>query len=113
MARNTSGLKRGGSPGRPKGVPNKVTREVKAWASDLFDSPEWRESARKRIIEGKAPHLEAHILQTLMPKTEKHELSGANGGPVAVDVSGAAERVAGSLASIAARIAKRASPDAE
>ncbi len=25
--RNTAGLKRGGSPGRPKGIPNKVTIE--------------------------------------------------------------------------------------
>jgi hypothetical protein len=29
MPRDTSGLKRGGQPGRPKGVPNKVTGELK------------------------------------------------------------------------------------
>jgi hypothetical protein len=34
VAHNISGLKRGGSPGRPKGVPNKVTVEAKAaWAA--------------------------------------------------------------------------------
>ena len=29
MSRNTQGLKRGGSPGRPKGVPNKLTAALK------------------------------------------------------------------------------------
>jgi hypothetical protein len=74
VAKNTSGLKRGG-PGRPKGLPNKATREMKAWASGLFESDEWRASARRRIIEGKAPHLEAHCLQVLMPKTEKTDIT--------------------------------------
>jgi len=74
VPRNTSGLKRGG-PGRPKGVPNKATREMKAWARELFESEHWRVSAAKRIIEGKAPHLEAHCLQVLMPKTDKTDVT--------------------------------------
>ena len=60
-------MRKGG--GRPKGVPNRVTREMKAWAKELFESDEWRLSAAKRIVAGKAPHLEAHCLQVLMPKT--------------------------------------------
>lgn len=32
--RNIGGLKRGGSPGRPKGVPNKATAEIKALAQE-------------------------------------------------------------------------------
>jgi hypothetical protein len=42
VAHNTSGLKRGG-PGRPKGVPNKVTVEAKAAAGALVDDPIYRE----------------------------------------------------------------------
>lgn len=76
MPRNTSGLKRGG-PGRPKGATNKASREVKAWAQAMVDSPEWQKSAMQRILAGKAPHIEAHCLQVLMPKTEKHEHMGA------------------------------------
>lgn len=35
----TAGLKRGGGPGRPKGVPNKVTREAKDFAESVLHSP--------------------------------------------------------------------------
>ena len=35
----TRGLKRGGSPGRPKGVQNKVTREVQALAQGIIEDP--------------------------------------------------------------------------
>ncbi len=83
MPRNISGLKRGG-PGRPKGVPNKVTRTMKEWAYGLMESDVWQASARKRILSGKAPHLEGHCLAVLLPKTDKHEHSGPDGQPIQV-----------------------------
>lgn len=61
--------------GRAKGTPNKATRAMKEWALELFESEAWRISAAQRIIDGKAPHLESHCLQVLMPKTDKTDLT--------------------------------------
>lgn len=46
MPRDTSGLKRGG-PGRPKGVPNKVTLEIREAARALVDD----EQAQRKMLE--------------------------------------------------------------
>ena len=40
---NTSGLKRGGSPGRPKGVPNKATKPVPAFMKHSFNNTKSRD----------------------------------------------------------------------
>ena len=52
---NTSGLKRGGSPGRPKGVPNKATKEVKELARKLVLDPGGRDACDNRPVKGPAP----------------------------------------------------------
>jgi len=44
--------------GRPKGIPNKATREIKATATDLLSDPAYVENLRIRLVEGKAPHME-------------------------------------------------------
>jgi len=44
--------------GRPKGVSNKSTREIKAWTEKFLSSPEYVASAERRVKAGKAPHLE-------------------------------------------------------
>lgn len=44
--------------GRPKGSLNKVTRDIKAIAAAVLNDPEYMASARQRMIDGKAPHLE-------------------------------------------------------
>lgn len=49
MPRNTSGLKRGGSPGRKPGEPNKATREMRAFARELLERPEMQEAAKRDI----------------------------------------------------------------
>jgi hypothetical protein len=59
---NTSGLKRGGSRGRPKGVPNKATVEAKAACAALVDDPEYREALAKRLRAGKlSPAMECML----------------------------------------------------
>lgn len=55
---NTSGLKRGGSPGRPPGALNKTTREIRDAARAILDRPEYRISLQERLDAGKAPHME-------------------------------------------------------
>jgi hypothetical protein len=44
--------------GRPKGRLADATIEVKAAARNLVDDPEYRESLRKRLHAGLAPHME-------------------------------------------------------
>lgn len=74
-----------GNPnGRRKGAVNKTTAAMKEWALDMFESEEWRKSARSRMLAGKAPHLEAHIINVLLPKTDKLEVGGEAGGPIQI-----------------------------
>ncbi len=52
--RNTRGLRRGG-PGRPKGVPNKATSDVKEFCASIVDDPNYQEAVRKRALLGQLP----------------------------------------------------------
>jgi hypothetical protein len=54
-------LKRGGSPGRPKGIPNKASFEIKHFCRSITESRTYQASLKKRLIEGKAPHMEPLI----------------------------------------------------
>ncbi len=60
MPRNTSGLRRGG-PGRPKGLPNKATQDVREFAQRFIDDEDYRASLKRRILRGSAPHMETLI----------------------------------------------------
>lgn len=51
----------GPGPGRPKGVPNKATLEVKQFAREFLTSEEYRESLKRRILQGKALTLEVML----------------------------------------------------
>jgi len=51
-------LKRGGSPGRPKGKPNKVTQEVRTLAQRLVGDRQYRENLQERLRAGHAGPVE-------------------------------------------------------
>lgn len=48
----------GPGPGRPKGIPNKVTIEIRQIAKSIVDDPTYRESLLTRLSAGEAPHME-------------------------------------------------------
>jgi len=71
----TRGLRKGG--GRPKGAPNKATREFKDAARAFVESAAYRASAERRMVSGKAPHLELFFLQHAYGKPkEQLDLAG-------------------------------------
>lgn len=52
---------------------------MREWAREFFASEAWRESAQRRMLAGKAPHLESHIIACELPKpasTSAREVSG-------------------------------------
>lgn len=51
-------LKQGPGPGRPAGSLNKATREIKELARAIVEDPAYRKKLRRRMIEGKASHIE-------------------------------------------------------
>lgn len=85
MPRNTSGLKRTAGPGRPKGLPNKATRAIKEFGEQLFKSKEYRESITRRILDGKAPAVEIHLMNLTFGKPkEQVEISDLREVPEAI-----------------------------
>ena len=54
--RSLANLRRGG--GRPKGSPNKATREIRDAARALVEDPAYRRALAKRLRNGKAPQME-------------------------------------------------------
>ena len=89
-----SGLKRDAGPGRPKGLKNKVTLEVRDLAASLIDRPKYLRNLKQRMDRGDlAPQLEAMVWQyrygrppeqplvieqTVTNKTEPKQADGYN-----------------------------------
>src|SRR5262245_12169874 len=44
--------------GRPKGIPNAASLEIKTFCRSVLEDPEYREKVRQRVIDGEAPHVE-------------------------------------------------------
>lgn len=57
--------------GRPKGSINLATRELKDFWHLFFTSQEYRESAKQRILEGSAPHLENYLFNRIYGKPKE------------------------------------------
>jgi hypothetical protein len=57
--------------GRPKGALNYATRELKQELRLFFSGPEYRDSVKKRIVEGSAPTVELYFLQLLYGKPKE------------------------------------------
>lgn len=107
MPKNTSGLKKGG-PGRPKGIPNKATREIKDFAIEFLSSPEYVQSATRRVLSGRAPHLETLWYHYGYGKPKDTvQLDGT----VSVDVASARERLTRVLAGLTGRVGTTGLPD--
>jgi hypothetical protein len=78
MRPQNKNLRRGG-PGRPKGSKNRSFADVQAVASGLILSPEYQESLRKRLLAGKAPHMEVllhHYVYGKPVEKLEHSVSG-------------------------------------
>lgn len=84
MPRDTSGLKRGG-PGRPPGVPNKATRDMKDFATRCLTDAAYVAALKRRLIRGTAGAVEIRLYDYAYGKPkETHELTGAEGGPLVI-----------------------------
>ncbi len=51
----------GPGPGRPKGLPNKVTRDIQEFARAVLEDPDYVRELKVRLRRGKAPHVETAL----------------------------------------------------
>jgi hypothetical protein len=49
--------------GRVKGVPNKITREIRVMAGRIVNDSDYRRELKIRLRDGKAPHMETLLWQ--------------------------------------------------
>ena len=70
-------------PGRPKGVPNKATRDIKVAYEKILTDPDYRESLRRRLIRGTAGPMEVTMHHYVYGKPkETTEVTGKDGEPL-------------------------------
>ena len=71
--------------GRPKGVPNQATRDIKEASAKLLTDPAYVEALKVRLRRGTAGAVEPLLYAYAYgrPK-ERHEVTGAEGAPLVV-----------------------------
>lgn len=77
---NNENLRKGG--GRPKGVLNKVTVEVRDFARAVVEEPAYVEALKRRLTSGKAPHMETLLFHYAYGKPKEQVELSAPGGLV-------------------------------
>jgi hypothetical protein len=75
-----------GGPGRPKGMPNKATKDKREWVSKLLeDREDLIEEALDNLAQEDPDKALKHLLGLLeytTPKLARSEITGADNGPV-------------------------------
>lgn len=90
---NPQNLKRGGSPGRPKGLPNKATLEIKALARNLLENPQYLEALTRRLQRGTAGAVEPLLFHYGYGRPVEHvDITGS------IDLAGRLQRARERLA---------------
>jgi hypothetical protein len=76
-----------GEGGRPKGVTNKATREIQAFAKDFLESDEYRARLRVRIERGQAMAIETLLYHYAYGKPkERIEVEGTAPMPLVIEL---------------------------
>ncbi len=60
--------------GRREGTPNRATAEFKGFWQQFLSSTEYRDSLKRRMLDGKADHMERYVAELLHGRP-RHEIS--------------------------------------
>ena len=72
MNRNPLRPPRHSGPGRPKGIPNRVTAEIRQLARTLLEDKPYRRSLRRRLMNGTLGALEIVLWHYAYGKPKEH-----------------------------------------
>jgi len=73
--------------GRREGTPNRATAEFKGFWQQFLSSTEYRDSLKRRMLDGKADHMERYVAELLYGRP-RQESEGDDEGHVTIIVQG-------------------------